>query len=221
MGIHKAFVLLVGLVFLSTWAFAAKPSSEEERIRYLQKQLEAKQSKIEQLKTQNVFLQELNRADVEPNDVQRKNLHISTDKEDKVLTGVDASGPGEKIAYAKVIETYRKEKLQQTIAAKNLLLHHYPKSIYADNSIYFVGILQLQAGHIGEAIKSFNQVVEEYPKGNKRASALFAKSIAYNRLNLPEHARKYFEQILRDYPGSKESQRAWMEMRIMEKNKKG
>lgn len=156
---------------------------------------------------------------LKPNKMTKSNLQTSTKKDRMVLTGVDAFGPGEKVAYAKVIQTYRKENLAETRIAVNTLLKFYPRSVYADNALYLQGILQMKKGQTGHAIKSFDQVIQEYKKGNKRASAMFAKSVAYKRLNLKGTAKKYLKMVMKNYPGSVESQRAWMELRLMKAGK--
>ncbi len=153
-----------------------------------------------------------------PSHVQ-SHVSASSKKDRMVLSGVDAFGPGEKVAYAKVIQTYRKENLNGTQGAVDALLKFYPRSVYADNALYLQGILQMKKGQTGQAIKSFDQVIKEYEKGNKRASAMFAKSVAYKRLNLKKTAVKYLKMVMKNYPGSIESQRAWVELRLMKAGK--
>lgn len=150
-----------------------------------------------------------------PTSVQQKAKITATKKDRMVLSGVDAFGPGEKVAYADVIQNYRKENLSKTVAAVETLLKFYPRSVYSDNALYLQGILYMKSNNMGMAIKSFDQVIKEYPKGNKRASAMFAKSVAYKNLNLKDNAKKYLQDVIKSYPGSVESQRAWVELRLM------
>lgn len=156
---------------------------------------------------------------LQPNKVTKPNIQTSSKKDRMVLTGVDAFGPGEKVAYAKVIQSYRKESLKETNESVQTLLKFYPRSIYADNALYLQGILQMKKGQTGQAIQSFDQVIRDYVKSNKRASALFAKSVAYKRLNLKNTAMKYLKMVMKDYPGSVESQRAWVELRLIKAGK--
>lgn len=156
---------------------------------------------------------------LQPNKVSKSNFQTSSKKDRLVLSGVDAFGPGEKVAYAKVIQTYRKERLGETRLAVETLLKFYPRSVYADNALYLLGILQMKKGQTGQAIKSFDQVIREYQKSNKRASAMFAKSVAYKRLNLNKTAVKYLKMVMKNYPGSVESQRAWVELRLIKAGK--
>ncbi|MCB0408463.1 MAG: tetratricopeptide repeat protein, partial [Bdellovibrionales bacterium] len=156
---------------------------------------------------------------LKPFDVNKKAFDSSTKKDQMVLKGVEKLGPGEKVAYAKIIQFYRKENLADTLKAKEDFLRIYPKSIYADNALYLSGILLMKNGNMGPAIQAFDQIIKEYPHGNKRASAMFAKSIAYKNLNLNSQAIKYLQKVMKNYPGSLESQRAWVELRLLKASK--
>ena len=124
---------------------------------------------------------------------------------------------GEKAIYLRLIESYRKSNLGAVYRFRDLLLTHYPVSIYADNAIYLAGMLDMEKGRLADAIQNFGRVSEKYPKGNKRPAALYAKSMAYAKLNLPKVSRKVLEQLVNEYPGSAESQRAWIDLRLKEK----
>jgi TolA-binding protein len=156
---------------------------------------------------------------LKPFGVKEKVAATATKKDRMVLSGVDAFGPGEKVAYAEIIQNYRKENLSQTVKSVEVLLKFYPKSVYADNALYLMGILYMKNNQMGPAIRSFDQVIKDYPKGNKRASAMFAKSIAYKNLSLNGNAKRYLQDVIKSYPGSVESQRAWVELRLMNKER--
>lgn len=141
-------------------------------------------------------------------------------KDRSILKMGNLNRPDEKITYAEVIQAYRQEDLRQLLKSQKVLLKFFPRSIYADNSLYLLGILLMKKKRYGKAIKVFDRVITHFPRGNKRASAIFAKSVVYKNLNLNSNAKKYFKKVIKDYPGSIESQRAWVELRLMKVDKK-
>ena len=115
--------------------------------------------------------------------------------------------------YSQVIQSYRNNDEKQLLRSKNILLRHFPKSIYADNAVYLAGHLNLKKGQYGESLKFFDEVIKNFPQGNKRASALFSKGQAYSKLNLKKRAKNIFISVVKTYPGSPESEKAKRELK--------
>lgn len=131
--------------------------------------------------------------------------------------GSDFFPEGEKIVYQKILTAYQKSDLVGIYRERDLLLKYYPKSVHADNALYLTGLLDLQKGRFGEALKNFNKITNEYALGNKVAGALFAKGVTYKRLNLKQQAHSVLMKVIKEFPNSPESQRAEMEIRLLEK----
>lgn len=149
-----------------------------------------------------------------------KTKALSRQKDLRVLDGLQQKGPDEKLLYASLIKSYRKDDLKRTERHLEQMLSYHPRSVYADNALYLTGILQLKKGQLGESIRTFDKVIKSYPRGNKRASAIYAKGIAYKKLRLVKPAREHLLNVIENYPGSLESQRAKVELKLISKMKK-
>jgi len=124
---------------------------------------------------------------------------------------------GELAIYKRILEAYRDRDANRLERFNKLLLQHYPKSAFADNGLYLAGLLELNQGRIAKAVKNFGLVTDKYPDGNKRAAAMYGKSVAYSKLNLQKLSKKVLQEIVKEYPGSPESQKAWVELRLLQK----
>lgn len=126
---------------------------------------------------------------------------------------------GDKLIYARLLEAYRQQKVKDVVDQKNLLVKNYPNSIHMDNALYLSGNLQIQKNRIPEGLKDLSFLEKNYPQSLKRPSALYAKAVAYQKLNLPQQERSVLQTLVRKYAGSTESQKAWVELRIMNERK--
>ncbi len=131
---------------------------------------------------------------------------------------MNAFTEGERLIYARLIESYRKSQLKDVIQQRTVLEKNYPASVHLDNAYYLTGMLQAQNGQLGEAIHSFNTVTDRFPKSNKRPAALFGLAMSYKRLGLQPLALSVLNQVVKQYPGSPESQRAWMHLEVEKKS---
>jgi TolA-binding protein len=132
----------------------------------------------------------------------------------------DSFPEGEKLIYSKLLQSFRKGDIMDMNKQKKLLEDNYPTSVHLDNAYYLIGATEYQQDHLGEALRAFDKVVSHYTQSSKRSAALFAMGMTYKKLNLNNQAQAVFKRVLDLYPGSPESQRAWMEIRLTEKEKK-
>lgn len=127
---------------------------------------------------------------------------------------LNAFTEGERLIYTRVVESFRKNDLAQTVKQRDLLVKNYPKSVHIDNAYYMTGVLNYQQNRFAEAVRDFGIVTEKYPQSNKRAAAMFAKANTYEKLGLKPQSLRLLQQVVKEYPGSQESQRAWMQLKI-------
>lgn len=127
---------------------------------------------------------------------------------------LNAFQEGERLIYARLVESYRKNSLPEVYRQRQMLERNYPQSIHLDNAIYLTGMLEFQNNRLGEAVRTFNTVTDRFPKSNKRPAALFGLAMSYKRLGIKPLSLKVLNEIVRAYPGSPESQRAQMHLRV-------
>lgn len=126
---------------------------------------------------------------------------------------------GDKVIYGRLLEAYRQQKVKDVVDQKNLLQRNYPTSIHMDNALYLSGLLQIQRNRIPEGLKDLSNLEKNYPKSLKRPSALYAKAMAYQKLDLPHQQQSVLHELTKKYAGSVESQKAWVELRVMKEKK--
>ena len=122
---------------------------------------------------------------------------------------------GDKLIYGRLVEAYRQQKVNDVVAQKVLLEKNYPSSIHMDNALYMAGVLQIQRNRIPEGLRDLSKLEKNYPQSLKRPSALYAKAMAYQKLELPKQQRSVLDSIVKKYAGSVESQKAWVDLRLM------
>ena len=127
---------------------------------------------------------------------------------------------GERLVYARLMEAFHHNQLNEVVRQRQLLERNYPKSVHLDNAYYLTGMLEFQSNRLGEALKTFAVVKDRYVKGNKRPSALYGIAMTYERLNLAPQAHRVFERIMQEYPGSSEAQRTWMHLQLEKEKSK-
>ncbi len=128
---------------------------------------------------------------------------------------LNAFPEGDRLIYSRLVDAYRRNQFEHVIQQRQLLEKNYPSSIHLDNAYYLSGMMQFQNGRYGEAIRDFNTVTDRFPRSNKRPGALFAMAVTYDRLGLKPQAARVLESLIKEYPGSQESQRAWMQMKLL------
>ena len=127
---------------------------------------------------------------------------------------LNAFQEGDRLIYARLVESYRKNSLPEVYRQRQILERNYPQSVHLDNAIYLTGMLEFQNNRLGEAVRTFNTVTDRYPKSNKRPAALFGLAMSYKRLGIKPLSTRVLNDIVRAYPGSPESQRAQMHLRV-------
>lgn len=122
----------------------------------------------------------------------------------------------EKELYGKSIELFKTKDLTQLRIVLTKLKEKFPESTFIDRVTYLMGLTEMEKNAFVSALKNFETIIQEYPTGKKRVGALFAKAVVYKRLNLKTQSHNVFSQVIKEYPGSPESQRAVMELKLLE-----
>lgn len=120
---------------------------------------------------------------------------------------------GENLIYVRVLEAYRKGNIAELERASNTLIKFFPNSIFADNSYYLAGLLDLEQNRLGGALRHFSELERKYPKGNKRPAAMLGKSAVYERLDLLPQAESVLKSLIQTYPATPEGARAQLELK--------
>lgn len=131
------------------------------------------------------------------------------------LTGKDDNALNDVDLYSEIVAAYQGQDEIGFKSRMQKFLSKFPKSPFADNTLYLAGVMALENKNYPEALKYLGRLANEYPRSNRMVASQFAKAMAYKRMHLETEAKKVFGEIVQKYPGSPESFRADAEIRLM------
>lgn len=103
--------------------------------------------------------------------------------------------------YDRAVNLILKEKLyDKAIPEFKTFLNRFPKSDYAPNAHYWLGLLLFNKQEWKSSKEHFNKVVSFYPDSAKRADSLLKLGVIAQRENNKAQALKLFEQVVAEYP---------------------
>lgn len=154
------------------------------------------------------------------NETRKKNLPLRAETKLYLdLIGVDSSQIKETALVDAISKAYVQDDLRKVAALTELLALKYPRSTSLDDVIYMQGMLEYRLGVLGEALKTFEQILINQPESSKVPAALFAKGMIYKKLNLPRLALDQFTKIQSGFAGSPEAERAGFEVKVMNRER--
>ena len=121
----------------------------------------------------------------------------------------------EESVYKEVLKAYQIRDLNQLSFFADRFVELYPDSIFADNSLYLLGQLQLAMGLPGDALQTFDRQLKLFPLGNKRAAAILGKGVAFRKLGLINYAASMLNEVKENYPGSAEYFKVDLEEKLL------
>ncbi len=81
-------------------------------------------------------------------------------------------------------------------------LNSYPRSMLADNAMYWVGEAFYEQKDFPRAIENLNKLVQEYPRANRAPYALFRLGTIYGQSGDNPSALARFRELMEKYPRS-------------------
>ncbi|MEZ4954880.1 MAG: tetratricopeptide repeat protein [Saprospiraceae bacterium] len=127
---------------------------------------------------------------------------------------VNARYPGFEYALFQkaIIEGLRGRNTDKIIALESLI-EKYPKSAYADNALFQLGITFQEIKQASKATESFKKLVGDYPNSDLVNDALLRLGlVAYNQGNRPA-AIEYYKQVFSHSPEKEEADAALTALR--------
>lgn len=177
----------------------------------LQLQLDEMQSEVNQIRGDL----EVHSHKLEQILQRQRELYLEIDKRIEMAMGspktpVTNSAPPEPVLSADENELYdravnlilKEKRYDQAIPEFKSFLSRFPKSDYAPNAHYWLGLLLFNKQDWNDAKEHFNRVVSFYPDSTKRADSLLKLGVIAQRENNKAQALKLFEQVVEEYPDS-------------------
>ncbi|MFZ9886602.1 MAG: tetratricopeptide repeat protein [Myxococcota bacterium] len=91
-------------------------------------------------------------------------------------------------------------RYQDAIAIFEDILEGEPAHALADNSLYWVGVCQLERGEARLAIQTWQSLPMKYPESAKIPDALFGTATAHEELGEPALAETLYDQLVAQHP---------------------
>jgi soluble lytic murein transglycosylase len=125
-------------------------------------------------------------------------------KEAQEALAVARQGPSAVAAEAAFVSARRALKEDNATARKLMLAveKDFPQEAPADEAGFFVGWLDLQAGHFEDAVKSFTTFDQRHADSRRRDEALWYRALAHLRLEQYPQSREVLESLVNTFPKS-------------------
>ncbi len=170
--------------------------SDSQRVVLLEKKLKAKESLAQDQRDRKMVL---GHAGVEEVPVIEDRWKKLTEKE----------------AYAELLAAEQKQDLPSARGLVELFRRKFATSIFADDALYVLGVMELKQNNFGPAVRVFNEVLTRYPLSQRASASLFAKGVAFKKMNLPQFAKPNFELVKKKFAGSPEAFKAGAELKLI------
>lgn len=123
-------------------------------------------------------------------------------------------------AYEFLLSSYQKQDLPQLKTRYLQFAKDFPDSSLRDNALFLVAQLMMEKGQWKESLKPLNGVLKSQLTSERWPAAIYGKGLAYQKLGQEKLAEKQWKILLKRFPGSKESQKAWVALRLMSTEKR-
>ena len=111
--------------------------------------------------------------------------------------------PNADYAYFQYAQSlFKAEKYSEAINEFTALKNKYPRSQFADQSLYFIGWIHFQQGKYEEAIGSYKNVMAVYPKTNLAPLLEYSIGDSYYNMGQYDVAIESYSKVLNNYPSS-------------------
>lgn len=196
---------------------------EEERL--LQK-LSSRDAQIEQLRNENHALKTINQSlnhrmqkELESPNSSLANPLLKTnpvevEKESKSLPR--AISNEEEILYQVISNSVEGKLLSDSRRFVTMMHEKFPGGLLVDNAHYLLATLEYKLKSYPEALMRFDRIVTEFPHSERRGAALVGKAMTLRELGLKTEAITALQEVSLAYPGSREAQRASLELRSLQ-----
>ncbi len=110
------------------------------------------------------------------------------------------NNPYDYYQYAQAL--FRANETRQAINEFKILQAKFPKSEYADKSLYVIGWIYFQQGNYNTAISKYRNVLSVYPNSSIGSLIYYSMGDCYYNLANYDSAVFSYQQVLLKYPGS-------------------
>ena len=136
-----------------------------------------------------------------------KRIEAAMIKPEPEVTEVASTEPAnslsadENAVYDRAVNLILKDKrYDQAIPEFQAFLQRFPKSSYASNAHYWLGLLLFNKQQWGDSEYHFDQVVSFYPDSTKRADSMLKLGIIAHQQNNQAKALQLYERVVSEYP---------------------
>lgn len=96
-------------------------------------------------------------------------------------------------------------KHAQKIATLNKLLERFPKSVYAEQAQFELGLANLQLEQYEASLQAFDRFKKRFPNSQQVAQADLKKGLIFSNTDRNAEAIGVYQQVVKDYPNTQEA----------------
>ena len=117
-------------------------------------------------------------------------------------TGPGGPPPGmsAETTYSNAYRDFQSGNLDLASQEFSAYLQYFPKTQFAPNAQYYVGVIYFRKGDYDNAVKAFDAVNEEFGDNNKTGDAHYMKGMALMKLGRRDSAVKEFRDVIAHSP---------------------
>ena len=128
-------------------------------------------------------------------------------KEEEVVKPVTLESTDIEI-YRSAYDLMKKRKYEAAIVNFSRVVDSYPDSSLADNSLYWIGEINMLLDRGDQGLKYFERVILDYPESSKVPSSLLRYGDAFARSGNKKMALMQYKKLTESYPRTKEAEAA-------------
>lgn len=123
-------------------------------------------------------------------------------------------------AYELMLSAYQKQNIQLLSSLHSKFVKTFPQSPLRDNATFLVAQLYMEKGMWKQAAGPINKILKSNAVSERWPSAIYSKGLIYKNIGMQSKAQQQWQILLKRFPGSKESQKAWIALRLMDSDNK-
>ena len=194
--------------------FVNKLQSLEQELQELRGQVEVQAHELEELKQQQVAIQNISPSQTEIQAAPKRELtpqpkpapNITMDVQPMQEVSqtpnqtVRINPADEQISYLAAYDLVKQQQFPQAIHAMQQFLTKYPQGGYSANAHYWLGELYLANKEYSAAIEQFENVIHNFKSSSKKASSHLKLGYAFADAGRLSDAKEQFNLVMNLYP---------------------
>ena len=228
---YNKLILLVFLIFFTSFAFSEEEDSSLNLIYQKITQLEEELSALRSLVEENTYLieksQELHKQrymdldkrlhEVMTSPLEGENIN---DTNEGAIDSGQVESSQEIILYRNALELFENKRYAESLETFREQIISYPEGKFAGDAYFWSGEVYFFQQMYLDAAESYLVVIDKYTGHQRTADSLYKLGIINQILSQEDQAKVYFDNLIKNYPNSGASLLAKKSLGMIEEQSK-